>query len=126
MAKTVLCDTKALNADARETLAAETLARQSIRKNARTAQDQEAFHAQNNVYLTRLQELSVRIAEIEQEKRRRKHMARILENYIQKLETSPLVLTDFDEPLWIATVEYATVFHDGKIVFKLKDGTEFE
>lgn len=34
------------------------------------------------------------------------------------------LLTEFDEGLWNATIETATVRHDGNVVFRWRNGTE--
>jgi hypothetical protein len=50
----------------------------------------------------------------------------LLEAFIKDIETRPLVVDDFDEKLWLATVNKVTVLSDGKLVFCFKDGTEIE
>ena len=42
---------------------------------------------------------------------------------ISELPQLPLV---FDEKLWIASIEKATVFNDGRIVFKFITGAEIK
>ncbi|MPM73723.1 hypothetical protein SDC9_120705 [bioreactor metagenome] len=40
------------------------------------------------------------------------------------LEQTDGLLTEFDEGLWNATIETATVRHDGNIVFRWRNGME--
>ena len=35
-------------------------------------------------------------------------------------------LTEFDEGLWLAVVDKATAFHDGRLVFTFQNGIEIE
>lgn len=44
--------------------------------------------------------------------------------FIRDLATCPLAVDEFDERLWAVAVDSATVRKDGKLVFRLKDGTE--
>ena len=46
--------------------------------------------------------------------------------FMEALKKQPLVLEEWDERLWIAIVDRATVFRDDRIVFKLKCGSEIE
>ena len=36
------------------------------------------------------------------------------------------LMTEFGEKLWIAAIDKVTVYHDGKLLFIFKDGTEIE
>ena len=65
------------------------LSRKAIFENARTTQDQDEFNERNNGYLERLRNDHERIEELENEKRRRQHKARILGTFIRSLESSP-------------------------------------
>ncbi|MEG2929684.1 MAG: recombinase family protein, partial [Oscillospiraceae bacterium] len=46
--------------------------------------------------------------------------------FIEALRESPLVLSTWDERLWITLIEKATIHFDGSITFTFKNGTEFE
>ena len=35
-------------------------------------------------------------------------------------------VTEFDEGLWLAVIEKATAYHDGRLVFTFQKGTEIE
>jgi hypothetical protein len=67
-----------------------------------------------------------RLAEVTAEKERKHDQNRELRLFIEALKIQPLVLEEWDERLWIAIVDLATVFRDGKIVFKFKSGREIE
>ena len=40
---------------------------------------------------------------------------------LEELEAPPI---EFDEKLWHAVVDHVTVYHDDRLVYSLKDGTE--
>jgi len=129
-AKALLCDCKAINSEIaeleRDVEVTTELSRKAIFENARTAQDQAEFNERNNGYLERLRLAHERMDELEAEKRRRQHKARILGTFIRGLESSPQALTEFDEKVWATSIDRVTVMPDGKLVFRFMDGTEVE
>ena len=46
--------------------------------------------------------------------------------YIKKLQNSDNVISEWDDMLRVLLIDKVTVFHDGKMVFLFKDGTEIE
>ncbi len=44
--------------------------------------------------------------------------------YVEKLKSSESVISEWDDMLWMLLIEKATVYHNGKISFLFKDGTE--
>ena len=46
--------------------------------------------------------------------------------FIGALKKQPLVLEEWDERLWVVIIDRATMFRDGRIVFKFKSGREIE
>ena len=99
------------------------LSRKAIQHNASTAQDQTEFNQLNDSYLERERLATERIAELENTKRERVAKGKILERFIRDIKTRPLVLTEFDEPLWTAVVERVAVFTDGALDFEFRNGT---
>ena len=92
----------------------------------KNTQDQAEFNERNNGYLERLRLAHERIEELEKEKRRRQHKARILGTFIRSLESSPQALIVFDDKVWATSIDRVTVTEDGKLVFRFMDGTEVE
>jgi hypothetical protein len=127
-AKTLLCDCKDINAEIkeleREVEVVTELSRKAIFENARTAQNQAEFNERNNGYVERINTARIRIDELTAEKRRHQHKARILETYICNLEASHIALTEFDDKVWLTSIEKAVVAEDGTITFHLLDGSE--
>jgi len=50
--------------------------------------------------------------------------SRIIESFIHDIEMRPLILTEFDEKLWLAVVDRVTVGKDGGMVFRFRGGVE--
>ena len=127
LAKTAITNTQELDAELaglyREREVVIELSRKAIQHNASTAQDQTEFNQLNDSYLERERLATERIAELENTKRERVAKGKILERFIRDIKTRPLVLTEFDEPLWTAVVERVAVFTDGALDFEFRNGT---
>ena len=56
--------------------------------------------------------------------RERLGKARTIDGFIKDIKSRPLVITDFDEKLWLAVTDTATVAQDGTMTFRFKNGSE--
>ena len=128
LAQSVLCDTKAIDAELTELQneieVVTELSRKAIYENARTAVNQTEWSARNNAYLERHAEASKRMDELEAVKRQRLGKAKIIEGFIRDIANRPLALTEFDDKLWLAVIDTATVGRDGRVTFRFRNGTE--
>jgi len=102
------------------------LVKTCVRENATSVQSQKEYTKKYNGLLARYEKATARLAEVTAEKERKHDQNRELRLFIEALKIQPLVLEEWDERLWIAIVDLATVFRDGKIVFKFKSGREIE
>jgi len=128
LAQSVLCDTTAIDAELAE-LRSEIevvteLSRKAIYENARTAVNQTEWAERNNAYLDRHRKASERVDELETVKRERLGKAKIIEGFIKDIESRQLAITEFDEKLWLAVIDTATVGRDGTIAFRFRNGSE--
>jgi chromosome segregation ATPase len=126
----VLSDTTTLDAELdslnEEITVVAELVKTCVRENASTAQSQEEYAKKYNGLLARYEKATARLAEVAAEKERKRNQDREIRLFIEALKKQPLVLEEWDERLWIAIVDRATVFRDGRIVFKFKCGSEIE
>ncbi len=126
----VLSDTSALDAEldslSEEITVVAELVKTCIRENASTAQSQDEYAKKYNGLLARYEKATARLTELTAEKERKYNQDRELRLFIEALKKQPLVLEEWDERLWIAILDRATVFRDGRIVFKFKSGSEIE
>lgn len=102
------------------------LVKACVRENASTAQSQEEYAKKYNGLLARYEKATARLAEVAAEKERKRNQDREIRLFMEALKKQPLVLEEWDERLWIAIVDRATVFRDGRIVFRFKCGSEIE
>ena len=90
----------------------------------RTPEHQTEWSERNNSYLDRHHKASERLAELEAAKRERLGKAKTIDAFINDVENRPLVISEFDEKLWLAVIDTATVAQDGTITFRFRNGTE--
>ena len=126
----VLSNTSALDAELdslnEEITVVSELVKTCVRDNASTAQSQDEYTKKYNGLLARYEKAMARLAEVTAEKERKHDQNRELRLFIEELKKQPLVLEEWDERLWIAILDWATVFRDGRIAFKFKSGREIE
>ncbi len=100
--------------------------RKHIAKNASTAQDQKTYKKRQDELVSKYNAVAKRIDELKTEKEKRKMQRTVLTAFVDTMEQQRESLTEFDESLWLAVVEKATVYNGGRIVFILMNGTEIE
>ena len=57
-------------------------------------------------------------------KRQRLGKAKAIDGFIKDIKSRPLVITEFDEKLWLAVIDTVMVAQDGTMAFKFKNGSE--
>jgi len=102
------------------------LVKACVRENASTAQSQEEYAKKYNGLLARYEKATARLADVTAEKERKHDQDRDLWLFIEALKKQPLVLEEWDERLWIAILDRATIYRDGRIAFRFKSGREIE
>lgn len=126
----MLSDCSAIDAEL-ESLTAEInvvaeLVKACVKENASTAQSQEEYAKKYNGLLARYEKATARVKELTSEKEHKQSRERDLRLFIESLKKQPLVLKEWDERLWVALIDKATVYRDGRIVFRFKGGSEIE
>ena len=128
LAQGVLCDTSAIDAELvellREIEVVSELSRKAILESARTAVNQSEWTERNSAYLERHRKVTERVDELEATKRERLGKAKTIDGFIKDIKSRPLVITEFDEKLWLAVIDTAMVAQDGTMTFKFKNGSE--
>ena len=100
--------------------------RKHIAENATAAQNQKAYQKRQDELVTKYNDVSKRITELKAEKEARKKQHTVLTAFVDTMEQQHGTLTEFSESLWLAVIEKATVYADGRLVFTLMNGTEIE
>lgn len=96
-----------------------------IAENARVALDQEDYRRRYDALAKRAEDAEAALADADAEISRRKAARADAEAFIADMESAPVVVAKFDECLWHALADFATVHEDGTVAVPFKDGSEF-
>ena len=99
------------------------LIRKCVAENATTPQDQEVYAERYMGLKARYEVATQRLKLIEDQRTERKQRRQKMLEFIRMLENSDGLLIEFDEGLWNATVEKATVQVDGSMAFWWRNWT---
>lgn len=102
------------------------LVKACVKENASSALSQEEYDKKYNSLVKRYEKATKRVEELCAERSRKQDRDRELRLFIESIKEQPLVLENWNERLWIALLDSATVFHDGRMVFRFKNGAEIE
>lgn len=123
-----LTDNTSLDAEL-ETLRSEQevvagLTRKLVTENASTARRQADYYERYTSLVDRYEEIGEQIAILEQKSMEREARAKEIQSYLRTIISQTGALAQFDPRVWVEVVEQVTVFHDGRVVFRFKDGRE--
>lgn len=123
-----LCDTKQLETEMQrahdEMMVASELMKAYIKKNASVAQSQDAYALEAERIEERYNTALEHYTALEAERDKRVRKSKELITFITMLKKQPLVITEWDERLWITLLDTALVQRNDKIVFLFKNGKE--
>lgn len=125
-----LTDTDALDQEA-EKLHSESgvlcgLLQECVDENAREALDQEEYRRRYSDLVKRYEKIRVRLDEISNQVALRRAKREKIAEFIKTLQHNDVLLTEFDEELWNATVENLTVNNTNELTFTFKDETRVQ
>lgn len=93
-----------------------------IKKNATVAQSQEAYALEVGRIEERYNAALEHHNALEAEREKRLRKSKELQSFITMLKKQPLVVSEWDERLWVTLLDTATIQRDGRIVFRFKSG----
>ena len=99
------------------------LIQKGVYENAHTAQDQEEYQRKNTALVARYETAKNRLDEILAECQSRMARKEKITRFIADLKKRDDLLTEFDEALWCATIDWVTVYSEKDVAFEFKDGT---
>ena len=128
--RAVLSDCTVLDAEidrlTEEIIVVAELVKTCVKENASAAQSQEDYTKKYDALVKRYEKATKRVDELSAERTQKQDRDRELWLFIQSIKEQPLVLEEWNERLWVGLLDKATVFHDGRMVFEFKNGTEIE
>ena len=110
--------------DVRECEVIAGLSRRLVEENARLEMDQNDFKRKYDAYSTRFDAESARIDELKTLRTERLQKADAVSAFMFEIHERENLIEEFSEKLWLTMIETVTVFHDGSMVFKFKNGME--
>ena len=110
----------------REIAVVTELTQRCIQENARSAQSQEEYAERYNGYVARYDAAKAKLDAFQKEKAQRLAKADAIGGFMFELSEYTEAITEFNEGLWLAVVEKATAYHDGRLVFTFQNGIEIE
>ena len=100
------------------------LTKRCIEENAQNAQDQDAYAERYNGLVERYERTKAEVDDLQRRKAERQAKAENIGAFMFELVERQDAITEFDDRLWLATVDKATVYSDGRLVFLFQNGTE--
>lgn len=97
-----------------------------ISENAKTAMDQEEYNRRYDAYSEQFGAARRRMAEIEDIRQERNAKRTRIQLFMERLKVQSDIVEQFDEELWYSTIDYMTVYEDGRLVFTFRDGRKVE
>lgn len=102
------------------------LSRQLIEENSRSVQDQEEYQRKHAALVERYEEADGRLKALQAERSRRMDIRKNTEWFMETFSQQEGLMDEFDEGLFFALADVMTVYHDGRVSVRFRDGVEIE
>lgn len=100
------------------------LTKRCIEDNAQNAQDQNAYAERYNSLVERYERTKAAVDELQRRRAERQAKADNIGAFMFELHERDNAITEFDDRLWLTTIDKVTVHGDGRLVFLFQNGTE--
>ena len=107
----------------RETEAVAELIKSGIAENAQTALRQNEYNVRYNELVQQYNMMVTNLESLRKAKADRESKADAIGEFIFRIQELD-VLTEFDEKLWLTTIDKVSVYADGRLVFRFQSGVE--
>ena len=97
-----------------------------INKNSTKPLSQSEFYKAYNALTQKYEKKDNLKSKLLSKKQDIKYRISEIKLYIKKLQNSDNVISEWDDMLWVLLIDKVTVFHNEKMTFLFKDGTEIE
>jgi len=97
-----------------------------IQNNATTAQDQEEYLKHYNTLVEKYDAVAAKVTELETKRDLRKGRAENFKMFIRMFQKIQGTLSEFDNDIWLQSIDVVKVKNDGCITFVFHGGTEIE
>ena len=100
------------------------LTRRLVKENAQQGMDQDEFMRKYGSYVSKYDRESAKVEKLKAHRTERLQKAEAVSAFMFEIHEQDRFIEDFSEKLWLATIDNVTVQHDGKMVFRFKNGME--
>ena len=97
------------------------LTKHCIAENSQTPQNQDEYAARYNGFVERYEKAKAQLEQLRTTKAEREAQAEAIGAFIFEVQELD-ALTEFDEKLWLTTIDTVTVYTDGRMTFKFQGG----
>lgn len=102
------------------------LTKRCIAENSSNAQSQEEYNKKYNGYVERYEKTKAKVERLQAQREERIAKADGIGAFMFRLSELDEPPTEFDNQLWMQTIDRVMIHEDGRLVFIFKNGTEIE
>lgn len=102
------------------------LTRKCVEENSQATLNQEEYLKRYNGFVERYEDLKSRITELETQKAVKLNKGTYISGMMFEITEFETAITEFDEQLWMMVIDTVAVHHNGRLVFKFRNGMEIE
>lgn len=102
------------------------LTKRCIAENSSNAQSQEEYNKKYNGYVERYEKAKAKVERFQAQREERIAKADCIGAFMFRLSELDEPPTEFDDQLWMQTINRVMVHEDGRLIFIFKNGTEIE
>ena len=125
-----ICDLSDLDAEIRtisdEIAVLVEMSKQLIDENSRNIQNQEEYQQKHAALVAKYETADARLKELQAERNRRIDVRKNTEWCLEVLSAQESMLEEFDESLFFALTDVMTVWYDGHVTVRFRDGAEID
>ena len=100
------------------------MSRKLVEDNARTEMDQTVFARKYSSYVSKYDVQNEKVEKLKAVRAERLLKAEAISAFMFEIHERDRLVEEFNDRLWLATIEKVTVCHDGKLIFQFKNGME--
>ena len=102
------------------------MSRQMIEENSQAVHDQDEYQRRYSVLIEKYTAADARLKALQTERSRRIDMRKSIEWFMESFTQQEGLLTEFDNSLFFSVCDIMTVYRDGKVMVRFRDGAEIE
>ena len=98
--------------------------RKLLTENSRSVMDQDAFMKKYNAYVDKYEKKSEEVEKLQKKREELLKKAELISGFMFEIHEQDGMIEKFDEKLWLTTIDQVLVHHDGRMIFRFRNGTE--